>query len=86
MQILDRISAIEKRAAVVHLSLARVCAEAGVYHSTVARWREGTDPKEAKAADICRRLERVVEDHEKRIFTVLAPRFGVEVEGLRLAS
>lgn len=75
-RITDRISAIEARAAIIHLSLARVCSEAGVYPSTVSRWRDGTDPKMAKAADICGRLERVIEVHERRILSALSDRYA----------
>lgn len=84
MQIRDRIDAIEERAAFIHLSLGCVCREAGVYPSTVARWRGGTDPKMAKAAHICERLEEVLERHERRIWSELIHRYGASEQ--RLAS
>jgi hypothetical protein len=58
MQIFERIEAISRRAEAINLPLSRLCSAAGVYPSTVSRWRPGCDVRLKKASEICDRLER----------------------------
>ena len=64
MQILERIDAIEQRAKAINLTLTDLCRGARVYPSTIARWRQGSDPKLKNAAGIVARLEAELERRE----------------------
>lgn len=64
MQILERIDAISKRAAAINLPLSRLCVAAGVYPSTISRWKPGAEIKLKKANAICDKLEAELKQRE----------------------
>lgn len=61
MQIHDRISAIDRRAAGMNLKLARVCRLAGVDYSLVWKWRRG------RVRPLVETFERVTGDLERQL-------------------
>lgn len=70
-----RISEIERRAAVINLSLAEACRAGSVHYSTLQRWRAGVmQPRASTAARVFVRLERALALHERRIVKSLEQR------------
>lgn len=65
MQTHDRINALTERAALLNLSLWRVCKLAGVDYSTVTRWRNSEcNPTIVRFAEITTKVERQIQELE----------------------
>lgn len=63
MTVAERIRDIERRAALIGLSLRRLCRLAGVNHTNIYRWKNGqVSPTEAAWAEACGLLEEALED------------------------
>jgi len=71
MHIIERINAISKRAEAINLPMSRLCAAAGVHHSTISRWQSGAEFKVRRATDICDRLEGELRQRERAMLNHL---------------
>ncbi len=73
MQATERITAIEKRAAILNMSLFRLCKREGVDYSTLYRWRnDRTEPKPSKVAAHLGKLERALGRIEQDVIARVA--------------
>ncbi|WP_414462931.1 hypothetical protein [Hyphomicrobium sp. DY-1] len=68
MQIADRISELQKRAARINLLWTPTCKEAGVSWANVRAWQDGTRSPTVRNLDkTLAALERVIAEHEQKI-------------------
>ena len=73
MQQVIRINAIQKRAAVIGLTLTDLCREAHCQVSTVHRWKTGeVDPRLSHFEETVAKLEAALATHEERVRQELA--------------
>lgn len=75
MQVEDRISAIEKRAAALNLSLWRVSKLAGIDYCNISRWRKSeTSPTLRLFEQSMSRLETTLSELERTMLATLSAR------------